>query len=267
MKTVSLQIDAHKTIISTESESLNVTKAEIETVESNYDDAIVECGKLNKGALKDLEQYSEELKELEQIANSSQQSSLIQHQGLLEGDAFTHKHCLAFIEFSKKRSGRNITESDCKEKRQKLQKDFTKAYEDVRALKQGALKRSEGDKICLEEANSEKMAKLTPLTKQREKQMSKMQDAAEAMTGLTPVLENLKQETEKLKKKIEKDLVPECKEADEASKMLTEIRNLILSLEACPGGGNFTLTIPVLIPKAAPKALGALVAPKAAKKA
>merc|ERR1719387_1917810 len=219
MKTVSLQIDGHKTVISTESESLNVTKAEIETVESNYDDAIAECGKLNEAALKDLKQYSKELKELEQIANSSQQASLIQHQNLSEVDAFTHQHCLAFIEFLKKRSGRVITERDCKEKRWRLRWAFTKAYKDVRVLKQGALKRSE-DKTCLEEAKSEKMVKLTPLTMLREKQVSKIQDAAEAMTDLTPVLENLKQSTEKLKKKIEEDLVPECSEADEASKML-----------------------------------------------
>merc|ERR1719316_535371 len=70
-KTLSMQVAGHEEVLETESENLKVTKMSIAAVESDYDAAIEDCEKLKKEALKDLKQYSAELKELEQIANPS----------------------------------------------------------------------------------------------------------------------------------------------------------------------------------------------------
>lgn len=254
-KTLSLQIDGHEQVLETESENLNITKMSMEAVESDYDAAIEECEKLKKEALEDLKQYSAELKELEQIANPSAiyAKAPIQQRSLLEVGAFTREHCLAFIEFAQKHSRSVIAlkqdpKKACDEQREELQKAFTKAYKDLASLKKEAKDRSE-DTSCFEDAKSEKMAKLTPLTAQREECVSKIEAATSAIASLEPVLDNLKERIEKLTHKIDEELVPECFEADEVSETLTKIRELILSLEECPGRGDFALAIPKAVPK------------------
>merc|ERR1719310_2776918 len=98
-KTLSMQVAGHEEVLETESENLKVTKMSIAAVESDYDAAIEECEKLKKDALKDLKQYSAELKELEQIANPTAtfEKAKVQQRSLLEIGAFTHEHCLAFV--------------------------------------------------------------------------------------------------------------------------------------------------------------------------
>merc|ERR1719316_2221772 len=254
-KSLSTQVDGHEQVLETENENLNITKMSIEAVESDYDAAIEDCEKLKKEALKDLKQYSAELKELEQIANPSAIYSKppIQQRSLLEVGAFTREHCLAFIEFAQKHSSsvialKDVSKKACDEQREELQKAFTKAYKDLAALKKEAKERFE-DTSCFEDAKSEKMAKLVPLTAQREECVSKIEAATSAIASLEPVLENLKDRIEKLKHKIDEELVPDCFEADEVSDTLTKIRELILSLEECPGRGDFALAIPKATPK------------------
>merc|ERR1719310_2508272 len=254
-KTLSLQIDGHEEVLETENENLNVTKMSIAAVESDYDAAIEDCEKLKKEALKDLKQYSAELKELEQIANPSASyvKAPIQQRSLLELGAFTREHCLAFIEFAHKHSGRMIALKDvpkraCDEQREELQKAFTKAYKDLAALKKEAKERSE-DKSCFEDAMSEKMAKLVPLTAARESAVEKIEEATAAIASLEPILENVKDRAEKLRHHIDEVLVPECFEAAEVSEMLTKIREMILALEECPGRQDFALAIPKAPPK------------------
>jgi len=254
-KTLSMQIDGHEAVLETESENLNITKMSMEAVESDYDTAIEECEKLKKEALKDLKQYSAELKELVQIAkpSASYEKAPIQQRSLLEVGAFTRERCLAFMDFAQKHSSgvialKDVPKAACDEQREELQKAFEKAYKDLTSLKKEAKDRSE-DTSCFEDAKSEKMAKLTPLTAQREECVSKIEAATSAIASLEPVLENLKERIEKLKHKIDEELVPECFEAEEVSETLTKVRELILMLEECPGRGDFALAIPKTTPK------------------
>merc|ERR1719443_1568606 len=165
----------------------------------------------------------------------------------------SRERCLAFIEFAQKHSSsvialKDVPKKACDEQREELQKEFTKAYKDLAALKKEAKERFE-DTSRFEDAKSEKMAKLVPLTAQREECVSKIEAATSAIASLEPVLENLKDRIEKLKHKIDEELVPECFEADEVSDTLTKIREVILSLEECPGRGDFALAIPKATPK------------------
>merc|ERR1719316_257468 len=255
-KMLSMQVAGHEEVLETESENLKVTKESIAAVESAYDAAIEDCEKLKKEALEDLKQYTAELKELQQIANhpsATYETAKIQQRSLLEIGAFTREHCLAFVQFTQKHAGRfsalkDVPKKACDEQREELQEAFTKAYKDLAALKKEAKERSE-DTSCFEDAKSEKMAKLVPLTAAREKCVSKIEAAIAAIAALEPVLENLKDRTDKLTHKIDEELVPECFEADEVSEMLTKIREMILALEECPGRGDFKLTIPKVTPK------------------
>jgi len=254
-KTLSMQVDGHEEVLETENENLNVTKMSIAAVESDYDAAIEECEKQKKEALKDLKQYSAELKELEQIANptATYNTAKIQQRSLLEIGAFTRERCLAFVAFTQKHAGRSIALKDvpkkaCDEEREELQKAFTKAYKDLAALKKEAKERSE-DKSCFEDAMSEKMAKLVPLTAARESAVQKIEEATAAIASLEPILENVKDRAEKLRHHIDEVLVPECFEAAEVSEMLTKIREMILALEECPGRQDFALAIPKAPPK------------------
>merc|ERR1719379_478833 len=238
-KTLSVQIDGHEEVLETENENLKITKMSMEAVESDYDAAIEECEKLKKEALKDLKQYSAELKELEQIANPTAtfQTAKVQQRSLLEIGAFTREHCLAFVEFTQKHAEhfmalKDVPKKACDEQREELQKAFTKAYKDLAALKKEAKERSE-DKSCFEDAMSEKMAKLVPLTAARESAVEKIEEATAAIASLEPILENVKDRAEKLRHHIDEVLVPECFEAAEVSEMLTKIREMILALEEC----------------------------------
>jgi len=254
-KTLSVQIDGHEEVLETENENLKITKMSMEAVESDYDAAIEECEKLKQEALKDMKQYSAELKELVQIANpsASYEKAPIQQRSLLEVGAFTRERCLAFMDFAQKHSSgvialKDVPKAACDEQREELQKAFEKAYKDLTSLKKEAKDRY-WDKSCFEDAKSEKMAKLTPLTAQREECVSKIEAATSAIASLEPVLENLKERIEKLKHKIDEELVPECFEAEEVSETLTKVRELILMLEECPGRGDFALAIPKTTPK------------------
>merc|ERR1719387_2200236 len=102
---------------------------------------------------------------------------------------------------------------------------------------------------CFEDAKSEKMAKLVPLTAASQEAVKKIEAATAAIAALEPILENLRERTDKLTHKIDEELVPECFEADEVSEMLTKIREMILALEECPGRSDFALTIPKVTPK------------------
>merc|ERR1719213_1450785 len=230
-KTLSVQIDGHEEVLETENENLK------------------------QEALKDLKQYSAELKELVQIANpsASYAKAPIQQRSLLEVGAFTRERCLAFMDFAQKHSSgvialKDVPKAACDEQREELQKAFEKAYKDLTSLAKEAKDRY-WDKSCFEDAKSEKMAKLTPLTAQREECVSKIEAATSAIASLEPVLENLKERIEKLKHKIDEELVPECFEAEEVSETLTKVRELILMLEECPGRGDFALAIPRATPK------------------
>merc|ERR1719316_1624347 len=93
------------------------------------------------------------------------------------------------------------------------------------------------------------MAKLVPLTAQSQEAVKKIEAATAAIASLEPILENLRDRTDKLMHKIDEELVPECFEASEVSETLTKIREMILALEECPGKGDFALTIPKVTPK------------------
>jgi len=132
---------------------------------------------------------------------------------------------------------------NCNQQRKKLQRIYTKAYLALKDLKKDAKERSE-DKTCQETADSKKTALLVPLVSQRDQADARIEYSTEATDALRPVLSEVEIRAEMLEKHIEGFLKPECEEASEVSKYLKNVRDLIISLQKCPGKDDFKLKIP-----------------------
>lgn len=137
----------------------------------------------------------------------------------------------------------DIRNETCKEQRKELQKLFTETYKAIQNLKKDADNRAK-DPMCNDAAESKKMAELTPLTMQREKTSTKIQEASQAISNLEPVLAMAKNRVKMMEEHINTVLKPECSDVAEVSNMLKSIRDLIESVEKCPGRKNFHLKIP-----------------------
>merc|ERR1719420_331314 len=155
--------------------------------------------------------------------------------------------CEAFLDFSQPHSHYKLVDDpskrNCDQQREELQKAFEKAYKEIRILKEDAKERSV-DRICYTTAETKKTAELVPLVSQRDIAIEKIEVASQAIAALEPVLNLVKSKAEKLRTHISETLTPECTEAGEASKLLVRVRELIISLEECPGRNDFKLKIP-----------------------
>eukprot|EP00746_Dinoflagellata_sp_MGD_P167590 gnl/MRDRNA2_/MRDRNA2_98341_c0_seq1.p1 gnl/MRDRNA2_/MRDRNA2_98341_c0~~gnl/MRDRNA2_/MRDRNA2_98341_c0_seq1.p1 ORF type:complete len:746 (+),score=191.45 gnl/MRDRNA2_/MRDRNA2_98341_c0_seq1:178-2415(+) len=132
---------------------------------------------------------------------------------------------------------------NCNQQRKKLQRIFTKAYNAVKDLKQDAKERVE-DKTCQETADAKRASLLVPLVSQREQATGRIEYSDQALAALKPVLQQVETRAGMLQDYIRIHLIPECEEATEVSKYLQDVRDLIISLQSCPGRDDFTLKIP-----------------------
>jgi hypothetical protein len=124
-----------------------------------------------------------------------------------------------------------------------LQRIFTKAYNAVKDLKKDAKERSV-DETCQETADAKKASLLVPLVAQREQAAGRIEYSEAALAALEPVLKQVASRVDKLQAHIDSSLTPECEEASEVSKYLQDVRDLIISLQNCPGRNDFKLKIP-----------------------
>lgn len=174
---------------------------------------------------------------------------------LLQTGTFTKERCLAFLEYQKRhhhqrhRKGEQDPEDleeerKCDSQRKELQKAFTEAYKEVRDLLEAAKDRVKDVEDCYESAKAKKAGEEVPLVSQREQATGRIEQSAAALAALEPVLHLVDQRAEKMQRHIDENLAPECKEADKVSETLDKVRQLILSLERCPGRNDFRLQIP-----------------------
>jgi len=256
--TLALEVGSHETVLQTLIEDLNMTKLSTDAIEDSYKKELENCEKEKIDALAELQQYRAELKELEQIANpavryehalkqNTSKTSLLQTKST---STFSPTGCVAFVQFVKNhryaddpsRSG-GLSKETCDTQREKLQEVFTETYKAISKLTKDAEDRST-DSMCTDAAEARKMAELAPITMQREKTSTKIEEASEAISGLEPVLDMAKQRAKMMEKHIETVLKPECADAAEVSKMLQNIRDLIVSVEQCPGFKRLHLKVP-----------------------
>jgi hypothetical protein len=100
------------------------------------------------------------------------------------------------------------------------------------------------DDTCDQSAKAKKSGEMVPLASQREQATERIESSSAALAALEPVVQLVDKRAERLQVHIKEDLTPECEEASEVSKTLQRVRELILSLERCPGRDDFRLQIP-----------------------
>lgn len=268
VETLNSQVLSKEEIVETETQNLEISKQSIEAAKTEYKEEIKRCMKERKEAIEEYKIYRKELIELRQIAmpstrydhavkvhSNSTHTEVSQNERLaIPGSSllqvsFDREMCLAFVKFAQEHKGilgdalGLATERGCDEKREELQKAFTEAYIDVTHLKSEARARAL-DKTCYQSAKIKLSAELVPLISQRDAFAERITVASGAISLLTPVMHEVKGKAESLKKHISETLTPECKEAEEASDLLVQVRKLILSLEKCPGRNDFSLEVP-----------------------
>jgi len=259
-KTLNAQITSREEVLETETENLKITKLSIEAVTTEYTKTITVCKEETEEAISDLKTYSKELEELDQIANPSIRADIAHSVTIKTHTAessslslaqaevrLSKEMCEAFLDFTQRHSHYKLVDDpskrNCDQQREELQKAFEKAYKEIRILKEDAKERSV-DRICYTTAETKKTAELVPLVSQRDIAIEKIEVASQAIAALEPVLNLVKSKAEKLRTHISETLTPECTEAGEASKVLVRVRELIISLEECPGRNDFKLKIP-----------------------
>jgi len=266
VRNLNAQVMSHEEVLETETENLKITKMSIDAVNTEYKTSVDYCEELVHEALQDFKKYSKEQEELDSIANPSMRME-ISHSVKIKSPApapaadapdrdndpdsliqvkLDKKMCEAFVDFTRRHAHHKVLDDrapDCDKQREELQEAFEKAYKEIRELKEDAKQRSE-DKTCFETALAKKSAELVPLVSQRDIAIEKIEVASQAIAAITPVLNLVKEKAEKLRTHISETLTPECTEAGDVSKVLVEVRKLIISLEECPGRNDFKLKIP-----------------------
>jgi len=167
---------------------------------------------------------------------------------LLQQGGWSKDSCLAFLSFQKKHVKHAMHEDpekerDCDAERKELQEAFTDAVIATRDLLKEAQNDVE-DTGCVDVANARKASDLVPLVSERERASSLIESSTQSVAALQPVLEMVDARVTKLTDHISAVLTPECEEAKEVSEVLAKVRELILSLEKCPGRNDFKLKIP-----------------------
>jgi hypothetical protein len=256
LASISKQVESHEEVLATETENLNITHKSIDAVESTFEEDKAACEKLKQDAEDDFNTFSNELEELKQIANPAvrythavsvniplaNQSAT----ALLGTATWSQTQCSTFVNFTlhsvvgKTAAAKNLT---CDEQRGELQKVYTETYLAVRDLIKDAQERIQ-DKSCMDTAEAKRTSEIVPLTSQRETAAGRIEYSTQALAMLEPVLHMLERRVEKLEQHIKLTLTPECQEAAKVSSTIKVIRDLIISLEKCPGRNDFRLQIP-----------------------
>jgi len=256
VRTLSEEVLSHETLLSTESENLKMTHLAIESAEQSYEHEKGACKNEQDEARQDLSQYQAELRELVQIAQPNTRyeataqviSALPPSTSLIKMNesTWTHERCLLFVDFARRNMqdpNGTVNERSCDLQRKELQAAFDLAYVTVTDLLGKAKERVE-DKSCFEEAEAKHTSEIVPLVGQREQASSRIEASTQALASMKPVLSFVQNRAEKLQAHIDLALKPECSQAAEVSKALNDVRNLIISLEECPGRNDFKLQIP-----------------------
>eukprot|EP00746_Dinoflagellata_sp_MGD_P162326 gnl/MRDRNA2_/MRDRNA2_89839_c0_seq1.p1 gnl/MRDRNA2_/MRDRNA2_89839_c0~~gnl/MRDRNA2_/MRDRNA2_89839_c0_seq1.p1 ORF type:complete len:514 (+),score=87.18 gnl/MRDRNA2_/MRDRNA2_89839_c0_seq1:89-1630(+) len=244
------QVKSHEDVVKTETENLNITHLAIDSLEEQFKEDMELCKEDQEQARADRQDLEQELQELIQIAQpevryehvSTSASSLLETDQSLWDVA----QCQAFVKLVTKGAlftsapPRNMS---CDRQRSELQESYTDAVNSVRNLMKDAKDR-EMDTTCKNTAAAKKTAEKIPLVGQRDKAAERISSSAQAITLLEPVINMVRNRAEAMEKHIEDTLKPECEEVAHVSEALGTIRNLIISLEKCPGRNDFKLKIP-----------------------
>lgn len=240
--------------------------------DAQRDAAIAACDKAHEEAVADLQQYLDELAELDQIAEPSVRSKIAmdldykhevdKHMRSLDlgsGTALLSEsaNCSKLVAFlARKQMARvsNVTDAsnaaptyaalDCNATRAVLQQEFTKSYTEIHKLHEDGAKLAADElEECKDEAATEHSVRQSQLDGKIHDASANINAAKDTLQELTPLLNNAKEEAEALQAHID-ELKKSCQIEGDVTEHLVKIRQLIHSLEECPGRNDFKLTVP-----------------------
>jgi hypothetical protein len=228
------------------------------------------CESKHKDALDALEVYRDELRELEMIAKPEVRSSIAGHvdyaaevkkhaealraqfnaSNPLNVSLLSQASCEKAVAFLNARSSQaqapspTFTALDCGATRQVLQEEFNKAYKELTELLRERTDEADTEKSnCEELAKDDENERQTVANQQIKDATKNIQAAREVLNALNIMLDSLKREADKLRQHI-LALNKECELEGDVSEHLTKIRELIRSLQECPGRNDFRLKVP-----------------------
>merc|ERR1719498_1992593 len=147
----------------------------------------------------------------------------------------------------KENNSTKYTALDCDAMRTVLQEEFTKSWEEISRLKQeGEHLAAENKDLCFDEAKDVHNTKHATITQDIKDATRSIQMAKDVISALKPLLDNAKLEAEALALHIQ-SLKNDCNVDTAVSEHLKKVRQLIQSLDKCPGRNDFRLTVPELV--------------------
>lgn len=135
-------------------------------------------------------------------------------------------------------------ELDCNASRAVLQEEYTKAYQELsKLIKRAETDRDSGYELCVEEADAQLAEERARLNAAIQAATKNSMRAWEIDQSLSPLLQDVQRALQKVQGHLE-ELLGSCVVEDSVSAHLNRVRDLIVSLQKCPGRHDFTLSIP-----------------------
>lgn len=160
--------------------------------------------------------------------------------------------CQAFADVVDRVEGQyqlGLARGDCEDKRAELQREFTKAFLAIADMYDKKAQEIKDEAETCANACTDTFENVDESVKdQIAKATENIAKAKDTLEDLEPMLEEAKKSLEKLRAHVEA-LEGSCKTGTNVSEHLKKIRNLIRSLEECPGKNDFNLDIPEWAPK------------------
>jgi len=133
---------------------------------------------------------------------------------------------------------------DCDKQRQQLQDEFANAFIQITQLRDSTSQRiTEAHEDCIALADGTKDETHERLDSQIQESTNAINRAQEILNALNPLWVDAKKGLKKVQDHM-KELEDSCAKEDDVSEHLQRVRDLIMSLEKCPGRHDYMLTMP-----------------------
>jgi len=269
------EIEAEQSIINSQKMVVDGAIAKLEESEAQEEADLAACQKAFEEQWAALDGKRNEIVELEQIARPSVRSSIAHD---MDVEAYVNKHidkmearfrnasmesmseiqiteenCQRVVDFlnqkadpEKESPHHDIKYSviDCTAARQRLQDEFTDAYNEItKLIAEGEAAATSEKERCDLTAKNDEDERSSQLNLQIARCTADITAAKDTIHELEPLMQNGEEETKILDRWIKK-LGDMCAEDENVTEHLRAVRRLIMSLEKCPGRNDFKLMIP-----------------------
>jgi hypothetical protein len=157
------------------------------------------------------------------------------------------KKAAAFLQASsriKSRLTSIVSKDDCDNQRQQLQDEFANSFIQITQLRDSTAQRiADAHEDCIALADGVKSEAHERLDSSITESTSSINRAQEILNALNPLLLDAKKGLKKVQDHM-KELEDSCAKEDDVSEHLQRVRDLIMSLEKCPGRHDYQLQMP-----------------------